>query len=226
MDGLLECWCCILVLVVVDLVFEFQIDIVICLLWFVGLQYVLFGQVVMVCCMLLDFGVVLWVIVVIQLGQVLVIDVVGEFGWVMIGDVLGGYLYCIGVVGIVCDGVVCDIGNLVGMVGLLIYVCYVNLCGFVGVSGDQVNLFVIIGGCVVLFGDLLIGDDDGLVVLMFVQMQCLIEFVEVKMQFEVEWICCLVVFELIVQVFGLQFGIVFILLQFVLQLIYVMVIRL
>lgn len=130
-----------------------------------GQQPRLFGQAVTVRCEAPDFGAVLHALDVIKRGQVLVLAAAGHRDTAMIGDILCGHLRSKGVAGLVCDGAVRDAGTLAGWSDFPVFSRWITPRGPTGAERGAVNLPVVVGGCLVSPGDLVIGDDDGLVAL-------------------------------------------------------------
>jgi 4-hydroxy-4-methyl-2-oxoglutarate aldolase len=178
--------------VAVDLVKEAgQIDAAIRPLRPAGMQPRLFGQAVTVFCDAPDFGAVLHALDVIGQGQVLVIDAGGHREAAMIGDILSGHLRDKGVAGLICDGAVRDTGTLAGWSDFSVFSRWVNPRGPTGAVRGAINLPVTIGGCRVSPGDLMIGDDDGLVSLSPQHVRSLIDSAEAKLALEAGWIASL-----------------------------------
>lgn len=197
-------WRAIPTAVAVDLVREMgQIDPAIRPLRPAGLQPRLFGQAVTVRCEVPDFGAVLQALDVIQRGQVLVIDAGGYRDAAMIGDILSGYLRAKGVVGVVCDGAVRDTGTLGGWDDFAVYSRWINPRGPSGAERGAVNLPVEIGGASIAPGDLIIGDDDGLVTLTPQNVRALIADAEAKLVLESDWTHAFAAGKTAVEVFGL-----------------------
>lgn len=186
-DGLLARWRAVPVAVAVDLVPEQQIDPAIRPLLPPGARPPLFGRAVTVRCTPPDFGAVVRAVGLIRAGGVLVIDAGGAPGTAMIGDVLGGHLHRIGAAGIVCDGAIRDVEGLAAMMGLSAFSRSVTPRGPVSAEGGEVNGKVVIGGCTVTPGDLLLGDGDGLVALTPALLPGLIEKAEAKIALEADW---------------------------------------
>lgn len=197
-------WSAIPVAIAVDLVREAgQIDPAIRPLRPAGMQPRLFGQAVTVRCDAPDFGAVLLALDVIQSGQVLVIDAGGYRKAAMIGDVLSGHLRAKGVAGVICDGAVRDVGTLGGWVDFPVYSRWINPRGPTGAERGAVNPPVTVGGTQVTPGDLLIGDDDGLVVLTPANVRVFIADAEAKLARETGWIAGLASGKSAAEVFGL-----------------------
>lgn len=197
-------WSAIPVAIAVDLVREAgQIDPAIRPLRPAGMQPRLFGQAVTVRCDTPDFGAVLQALDVIQRGQVLVIDAGGYREAAMIGDILSGHLRAKGVAGVICDGAVRDVGTLGGWDDFPVFSRWINPRGPTGAERGSVNLPVVIGGCHIAPGDLMIGDDDGLVALSVQNAKAFIAGAEAKLAMENRWIEALASGKSAVEVFGL-----------------------
>lgn len=168
-----------------------------------GLQPRLFGQAVTVRCEAPDFGAVLHALDVIERGQVLVIDAGGHRDTAMIGDILSGHLRNKGVAGLICDGAVRDTGTLGGWEDFPVFSRWITPRGPIGAERGAVNLPVVIGGCLVSPGDLVIGDDDGLVSLSPHTARTCIAGAEAKLAREAGWISSLASGKSAVEVFGL-----------------------
>lgn len=171
-----------------------------------GMQPRLFGQAVTVRCEAPDFGAVLHALDVIERGQVLVIDAGGHRDTAMIGDILSGHLRNKGVAGLICDGAIRDTGTLGGWDDFPVYTRWITPRGPIGAELGAVNLPVVIGGCLVSPGDLVIGDDDGLVSLSPEVARTFIADAEAKLTREARWISALASGKSAVEVFGLAEG--------------------
>lgn len=168
-----------------------------------GTQPRLFGQAVTVRCEAPDFGAVLHALDVIERGQVLVIDAAGHRDTAMIGDILCGHLRNKGIAGLVCDGAVRDTGTLGGWDDFPVFSRWITPRGPTGADRGAVNLPVVIGGCLVTPGDLVIGDDDGLVSLSPAVVRTRIADAEAKLDREEGWINALASGTSAADVFGL-----------------------
>ncbi|MDP2085106.1 MAG: hypothetical protein Q8K20_07930 [Gemmobacter sp.] len=198
-------WSAIPVAVAVDLVREAgQIDPALRPLRPAGQQPRLFGLAVTVRCEAPDFGAVLHALDVIERGQVLVIDAGGYRDAAMIGDILSGHLRAKGVAGLICDGAVRDAGTLGSWTDFPVFSRWINPRGPTGADKGAINLSVTIGGVAVAPGDLMIGDDDGLVVLSPHNARALIDEAEAKLAREAVWIDGLAAGKPAAEVFGLR----------------------
>jgi 4-hydroxy-4-methyl-2-oxoglutarate aldolase len=197
-------WAEVPVAIAVDLVREAgQIDPALRPLRPAGQQPRLFGLAVTVQCAPPDFGAVLHALDVIGRGQVLVIDAGGYREAAMIGDILSGHLRAKGVAGLICDGAVRDVGTLGNWADFPVYSRWINARGPTGAEAGAINLPVTIGGARVSPGDLVIGDDDGLVVLSPPNARALIGAAEAKLGREADWTDGLAAGKSAAAVFGL-----------------------
>lgn len=153
-----------------------------------GRQPRLFGQAVTVRCEPPDFGAVLHALDVAKAGEVLVIDAGGHRDTAMIGDILSGHLRRRGVAGLVVDGAVRDVATLAGWPDFAVFSRWITPRGPTSADRGAVNLAVVVGGCLVTPGDLVIGDDDGLVALTPDMVRGRIADAEAKLAREAEWI--------------------------------------
>jgi regulator of RNase E activity RraA len=168
-----------------------------------GRQPALFGRAVTAICAPPDFGAVLMALQKVGPGEVLLIDAGGHAGHAMIGDVLGGDLARRGGAGVVCDGAVRDVGELGRMPDFPVYSRFVTPRGPTGAAKGVVDGPATIGGCRVLPGDLILGDEDGLVALTPELLVSLIEPCEAKLAKEDVWRARLAAGDSVEAIFGL-----------------------
>ena len=168
-----------------------------------GQQPRLFGRAVTAICQPPDFGAVLHALDLIEPGDVLVIDAKGHGAHAMIGEILGGHLRRKGATGIVCDGAVRDVCELAAWPELSVYARSITPLGPTALVQGEVNGRATIGGRSVGPGDLLLGDDDGLVSLNADDVVSLIDAAEEKLTLEAKWQAELAAGKSIRQVFGL-----------------------
>lgn len=169
-----------------------------------GQQPRLFGLAVTVRCEAPDFGAVIYALDVIGAGEVLVIDAGGHRETAMIGDILSGHLRAKGVAGVVVDGAVRDTGTLGQWYDFAVFSRWITPRGPTGADSGAVNLPVVIGGTPVSPGDLVIGDDDGLIALTPARARSRIEAAEAKLDKEAAWIAGLATGRSAAEVFGLS----------------------
>jgi regulator of RNase E activity RraA len=168
-----------------------------------GQQPRLFGRAVTLRCEPPDFGAVLHVMDVVRPGDVVVIDAGGHRDTAMIGDILSGHLRSRGVAGVVCDGAVRDAATLAGWDDFAVFSRWITPRGPTGADRGAINRPVVIGGCTVHPGDLLIGDDDGLIALTPALVRGRIADAEAKLGRETVWIRALAEGKTAAEVFGL-----------------------
>ena len=144
----------------------------------------LFGRAVTAQCESANIGPVLHAAAIVQAGDVLVIAAQGNTAFAMIGDIFSGYARSRGCVGLVCDGAVRDTGEIAHWDDFPVFCRSVRArAGAVG-DGRAVNVPVTVGGCDVNPGDLVIGDDDGVVVLSVQQAIAMIDMAEARRRAE------------------------------------------
>ena len=151
-----------------------------------------------------DFGAVLHALEHAGPGDVLVIAAAGNAQSAMIGEILSGHLRNRGCAGVVCDGAVRDVGTLAGWTDFSVFSRWVTPRGPTGAVRGKVNVPVTIGGRLVTPGDLVIGDDDGLVALSPATVRSRIRDAEAKLALEAEWIAGLAGGRSVVETFGLS----------------------
>ena len=185
----IEAWRSVPVAVAVDLARDIgQIDPAIRPLNPPGKQPPLFGRAVTVLCEPPDFGAVVQALDIVVPGDVLMIAAAGNGDFAMIGEILGGHLRHRGCVGLVCDGAVRDVATLAGWPDFSVFSRFVTPRGPASAERGSINLPVAIGGRLVTPGDLVIGDDDGLVALSPSAVRSRIEDARAKLAREADWI--------------------------------------
>lgn len=167
-----------------------------------GQQPPLFGRAVTVRCDPPDFGAVLRALELVQPGNVLVLAAGGDAATAMIGEILCGYLRDRGAAGVVCDGAVRDVATLAGWPDFSVYARWVTPRGPVGTERGEVNVPVAIGDTIVSPGDLVIGDDDGLVALSPAAIRDGIAAAEAKLALEATWTADLAAGRPVAETFG------------------------
>jgi regulator of RNase E activity RraA len=182
----IERWRAVPVAVAVDLAGG-QIDPAIRPLNPAGQQPRLFGRAVTALCEPPDFGAVLHAMDVIGKGDVLVIAAGGHSETAMIGEIVSGHIRRRGAVGVVCEGAIRDVATLAIWPDFSVFTRFVTPRGPLSAARGAVNAPVVIGGRLVSAGDLIIGDDDGLVALTPTLVRERIKDAEAKMALEVEW---------------------------------------
>lgn len=204
MPAEIDRWRTVPVAVAVDLSRDVgQIDPAIRPLLPAGRQPRLFGRAVTALCEPPDFGAVLHALDLVGPGDVLVIAAAGYAETAMIGNILGGHLRRRGGRGVVCDGAVRDVGMLAGWIDFSVYARWITPRGPSSAERGAVNLPVVIGGRLVTPGDLVIGDDDGLVALAPSTVRARIGDAEATLAREAGWEASLAAGRSVRETFGL-----------------------
>ena len=204
-DELLARWRAIPVAVTVDLSQTIrQIDPAIRPLRPAGSQAALFGRAVTALCEPPDFGGVLYAMDILEPGDVLMIAAKEVPSHAMIGDVLGGLARKKGVAGVVCDGAIRDVAELGSWNDFPVYTRFVTPRGPTGFDKGAVNDHVEMGGVTVFPGDLIMGDDDGVIVLSAKDATKFIEAAEARMVTEEDWKARLYSGQTVASVFSLS----------------------
>lgn len=94
-------------------------------------------------------------------GDVLVIDGGGELGQALMGDIMASFAESLGVQGLVIDGAIRDVGPIRGR-DFPVYARGVTHRGPYKNGPGEINVPVTVGGMVVQPGDVVVGDEDGL----------------------------------------------------------------
>ena len=93
-------------------------------------------------------------------GDVLVIDGGGEVGQALMGEIMATYAESLGVQGLVIDGAIRDVGAIRAR-DFPVYARGVTHRGPYKNGPGEINVPVVVGGMVVHPGDVVVGDDDG-----------------------------------------------------------------
>ena len=203
-DAEIAPWRSIPVAIAVDLARDIgQIDPLIRPLRPPGQQPPLFGRAVTALCEPPDFGAVLRALDEAEPGDVLVIAAGGAREFAMIGEILSGHLRRRGAAGVVCDGAVRDVATLAQWDDFAVFSRWITPRGPTGASLGAVNVPVVIGGTRVSPGDLILGDDDGLVCLSPENARGRLAAAQAKVAKEAEWIAGLESGRSVKDVFGL-----------------------
>jgi 4-hydroxy-4-methyl-2-oxoglutarate aldolase len=192
------------VAVAVDLSHESQIDPAIRPLNPPGKQPRLFGRAVTVSCTPPDFGAVVHALEHVGKGEVLMIAAGGDRLTAMIGEILSGHLRNRGAAGVVCDGAVRDVATLSGWPDFSVYTRSITPRGPTSAEHGSLNAVVTIGGRRVTPGDLIIGDDDGLVALSPETVRGRIGDAEARLAREAGWIESLAAGKSVEEAFGVK----------------------
>jgi 4-hydroxy-4-methyl-2-oxoglutarate aldolase len=203
-DAEIEPWRKVPVAIAVDLARDIgQIDPAIRPLLPPGRQPALFGRAVTALCEPPDFGAVLHALDHVKKGDVLVIAAAGAPDFAMIGEILCGHLRRIGAAGVICDGAVRDVAMIASWPDFSVFSRHITPRGPSSAERGAVNRPVVFGGQIVTPGDVVIGDDDGLVALSSASVRTRLTAAQAKMAKETEWIAGLEQGRSVAELFGL-----------------------
>ncbi|WP_244816441.1 RraA family protein [Caballeronia sp. Lep1P3] len=107
-------------------------------------------------------------------GDVLVIDGAGELTQALMGDIMASFAESIGVQGLVIDGAIRDVGAL-SQRDFPVYARGVTHRGPYKHGPGEINVPVTVGGMVVHPGDIVVGDEDGVLAIAPADVQAVIE---------------------------------------------------
>lgn len=96
-------------------------------------------------------------------GDVIIIDAGGFEDRAIFGELMATYCKSRGIKGIVCDGAIRDQGGLATMEDFQVYARSATPNGPYKNGPGEINVPVVIGGKIVYPGDIVVGDDDGVV---------------------------------------------------------------
>lgn len=134
-----------------------------------------------------DYGPVHHAIAVADRGDVIVVAAGGRKDPAVIGELLSGAARLKGVAGVVVDGAVRDVGRLRQWPDFHVFARWITPRGPSSMERGSVNEPVVFGGIAVSPGDLVIGDDDGLVFVPRGEADALLPRCLARVQAESEW---------------------------------------
>lgn len=123
------------------------------------------GSAVTAWCEAADYGPVHHAIAIARKGDVIVVDGGGRPDAALIGELLSGSARRKGIAGVVVDGPVRDVGTLASWSDFPVFSRGNTARGPSSMERGSVNEAIVFGGVRVAPGDLVLGDDDGLVVI-------------------------------------------------------------
>ena len=98
-------------------------------------------------------------------GDVIVIDAGGFTDRAIFGELMSTYCRSRGIVGIVCDGAIRDRNGIAAMENFHVYARSATPNGPYKNGPGEINVPVVIGGKLVRPGDIIVGDDDGVIII-------------------------------------------------------------
>ena len=98
-------------------------------------------------------------------GDVIVIDAGGFTDRAIFGELMSTYCRSRGIVGIVCDGAIRDGNGIAAMENFHVYARSATPNGPYKNGPGEINVPVVIGGKLVRPGDIIVGDDDGVIII-------------------------------------------------------------
>jgi regulator of RNase E activity RraA len=98
-------------------------------------------------------------------GDVIMIDAGGYTDRAIFGELMVTYCRKRGIAGIVCDGAIRDRGGIAELEDFPVYARAVTPNGPYKNGPGEVNVPVVIGGKIVYPGDIIVGDDDGVIII-------------------------------------------------------------
>jgi 4-hydroxy-4-methyl-2-oxoglutarate aldolase len=123
------------------------------------------GSAVTAWCEAADYGAVHHALSVAERGDVVVIEAGGRLDAAMIGEILCGFARRKGIAGVAVNGAVRDTGALAQWKNFAVFSRGTTPRGPSSMERGMVNASIVFGGVQVSTNDLVLGDDDGLVVI-------------------------------------------------------------
>jgi 4-hydroxy-4-methyl-2-oxoglutarate aldolase len=166
----------------------------------------LFGPAVTAWCEPGDIGAALYAVAIAQAGDVIVIDG-GDYRLsALVGEHLCGAARRKGVAGMVVNGAVRDVATLAGWPDFPVFAAGVTARGPISLEHGSVNTPIVCGGVPVAPHDLILGDDDGVIVIPRGEAGHWLARAREKVALEQEWDRRLSGGESLARVFGLPEG--------------------
>lgn len=119
-----------------------------------------------------------------QPGDVIMIDAGGFTDRAILGELMATYCKARGIRGIVCDGAIRDRGALAEMKDFPVYARSATPNGPYKNGPGEINVPVVIGGKVVRPGDIVVGDEDGVIIIAPASAEALADATEAVFQKE------------------------------------------
>jgi 4-hydroxy-4-methyl-2-oxoglutarate aldolase len=163
----------------------------------------LFGPAVTVWCEPADIGAALYAVALAKPGDVIVIDAGGCLQTAVVGEHVCGAARRKGVAGVIANAAVRDVGPMSAWADFPVFALGITARGPISIEHGSVNEPIVCGGVPVRPGDLILGDDDGMVAIPREEAERRLKEARTKMELEEEWDRRLSAGESTLQVFGL-----------------------
>jgi len=150
-----------------------------------------------------DIGAALYAVALAKAGDVIVIDAGGCLQSAVVGEHLCGAARRKGVAGLVANGAVRDVGAMSAWPDFPVFTLGVTARGPISIEHGAVNGPIVCGGVPVRPGDLILGDDDGVVAIPREEAARWLAEARAKLALEAEWDRRLSAGESTLEVFGL-----------------------
>ena len=147
----------------------------------------LVGSAVTAWCEGTDYGAVHHAITVAEAGDVIVVEAGGRNNPAIIGELLGGAARVKRIAGVVVNGAVRDSARLAEWPDFPVFTRWVTPRGPSSMDRGSVNQPISFGGVLVAPRDLILGDDDGLVVIPHGEAEATLEAALARVKAEQEW---------------------------------------
>ena len=112
-------------------------------------------------------------------GDVLVIDGGGDLSQALMGDIMASFAESLGVQGLVIDGAIRDVGSIRGR-DFPVYARGVTHRGPYKNGPGEINVPVTVGGMVVQPGDVVVGDEDGVLAISPMEARAVLQAAQVQ----------------------------------------------
>ena len=145
------------------------------------------GAAVTALCEPADYGAVHHAIAVAEPGQVILIEAGARVDVAMIGELLCGSARQKGIKGVAVNGAVRDTGTLARLTDFVVFTRGITARGPASMDRGVVNDTMVFAGVHVTPGDLVLGDDDGLVIIPRGRVEELLPVALSKLQSEQQW---------------------------------------
>jgi 4-hydroxy-4-methyl-2-oxoglutarate aldolase len=152
-----------------------------------GLGRRMVGQAVTAWCERSDFGAMLHALDAAAAGDVVMVDAGGCLQTAYCGEILCGYARRKKIAGLVVDGAVRDIDTIASWEDFPLYARGNTAKGPLGKERGSVNGPISLGGVAVAAGDVVLGDNDGIVVIPLSRSDELLALAEERVLMEAEW---------------------------------------